>query len=94
MLSTFIFQFLLDRLEILVTEMVSSVPELVKMDCCGRLHLQDLQLRGHAMFSSAGLSMGTLSVEYAWLMEVLIGDIKGLLSFIHVSLILSLSSFV
>jgi len=54
------------------------------MDNLGRLRLQDLQLRGHAMFSSAGLPMGSISIEYAWLVEILIGDIQGLLSFIHV----------
>ena len=51
----------------------------------GYLRCDSLQLRGHAMFSGAGLPMGSILIEYAWLMEVLIGDVKGLLSVRQVS---------
>ena len=36
------------------------------------------------MFSNAGLPVGSISIEYAWLTEVLVGDVKGMLSIIQV----------
>ena len=65
--------------------MKETIPSGPSVNNDGRLKLQDLQLRGHAMFSSAGLPMGSPFIEYAWLMEILIGDIQGLLSFVQVS---------
>nr|CAB3258643.1 uncharacterized protein KIAA1109 [Phallusia mammillata] len=46
----------------------------------GHIQLDDLQLRGHAMFSGNGLPIGATLIEYAWLTEVLIGPIKGRVS--------------
>lgn len=46
----------------------------------GWLMLTDLQLRGHAMFSGAGMPTGAVTIEYGWLTEVLIGPVLGNLS--------------
>lgn len=43
----------------------------------GWLVLQDLQLRGHAMFSGRGLPLGAVTIEYGWLLEVLVGAISA-----------------
>ncbi len=42
----------------------------------GHLCLSSVQLRGHAMFSDFG-RMKTDTLEYAWLMEILLGNING-----------------
>lgn len=43
----------------------------------GHLALSGLQVRGHAMFSHEGLSLETETLEYAWLIEAVIGTISG-----------------
>ncbi len=43
----------------------------------GHLCLSGLQVRGHAMFSHDGLPLDSETLEYAWLIEVTIGDITG-----------------
>jgi len=44
--------------------------------CQGHLCLSSVQLRGHAMFSDEE-RLKTDSLEYAWLLEILLGDITG-----------------
>ncbi|KAK7097228.1 hypothetical protein V1264_004238 [Littorina saxatilis] len=46
----------------------------------GHLALSGLQVRGHAMFSHEGLSLESETLEYAWLIEAVIGTISGKLS--------------
>lgn len=46
----------------------------------GHLALSGLQVRGHAMFSHEGLSLDAETLEYAWLLEVTLGDITGRLT--------------
>ncbi|XP_076117611.1 bridge-like lipid transfer protein family member 1 isoform X3 [Mytilus galloprovincialis] len=46
----------------------------------GHLGLSGLQVRGHAMFSHEGLPMESETLEYAWLIEVVIGDLTGKLT--------------
>jgi len=46
----------------------------------GHLALSGLQVRGHAMFSHKDLPLDSETLEYAWLMEVTIGDITGRLT--------------
>ena len=43
----------------------------------GHLALSGLQVRGHAMFSHEGLSLETETLEYAWLIEAVIGTVSG-----------------
>ena len=81
-------QLILVDLNISVKERATSTPDLLKMSRNCRFQLTNLQLRGHAMFSNAGLPLGSVSVEYAWLTELLIGDIKGLLSVTQVRLVI------
>lgn len=46
----------------------------------GHLSLSGLQVRGHAMFSHEGLALESETLEYAWLVEAVIGDISGRLT--------------
>ena len=46
----------------------------------GHLGLSGLQLRGHAMFSDEGLPIDSITLEYAWLIEVQVGVISGKLT--------------
>ncbi|XP_050415172.1 bridge-like lipid transfer protein family member 1 [Patella vulgata] len=46
----------------------------------GYLALSGLQVRGHAMFSHEGLHLDTETLEYAWLVEVIIGEVTGKLT--------------
>jgi len=46
----------------------------------GHLALSGLQVRGHAMFSHKDLPLDSETLEYAWLLEVTIGDITGRLT--------------
>ena len=53
----------------------------------GHLALSGLQVRGHAMFSHRGLPLGTETLEYGWLVEVIVGDLTGRLTSSHVCII-------
>ena len=46
----------------------------------GHLALSGLQVRGHAMFSHKDLPLDSETLEYAWLLEVTIGDLTGRLT--------------
>lgn len=48
--------------------------------CMGHLALSSLQVRGHAMFSDVGRPLTSETLEYAWLVEVLAGDVTGRVS--------------
>ena len=48
----------------------------------GHLCLSSVQVRGHAMFSDED-RLKTDTLEYAWLLEILLGDVTGSLTFIH-----------
>jgi len=55
----------------------------------GHLALSGLQVRGHAMFSHKDLPLDSETLEYAWLLEVTIGDITGRLTAPQVDIIYS-----
>lgn len=42
--------------------------------------LSGLQVRGHAMFSHEGLPLESETLEYAWMVEAIIGDLTGKLT--------------
>ncbi|XP_064482137.1 bridge-like lipid transfer protein family member 1 [Ornithodoros turicata] len=46
----------------------------------GHMVLSSLQVRGHAMFSDLGRPLTSETLEYAWLVEVLAGDVTGRLT--------------
>ncbi|XP_013788681.2 uncharacterized protein KIAA1109-like [Limulus polyphemus] len=46
----------------------------------GHLAMAALQVRGHAMFSDVGRPLDSETLEYAWLVEVQVGDITGRLT--------------
>ncbi|XP_071088521.1 bridge-like lipid transfer protein family member 1 [Haliotis cracherodii] len=46
----------------------------------GHLALSGLQVRGHAMFSHVGLPLDCETLEYAWLVEAVIGEVTGRLT--------------
>ncbi|XP_076826116.1 bridge-like lipid transfer protein family member 1 isoform X2 [Clavelina lepadiformis] len=77
--------FLQTRLQLLLSELNICVNDVdndsTKDETQGCIRLTDLQFRGHAMFSGAGLPLSAATVEYAWLTEVLVGDIQGRLTF-------------
>ena len=50
----------------------------------GFLTLSSLQVRGHAMFSHEGLPLKAETLEYAWLIEVVVGDLVGRLTMAQV----------
>ena len=43
----------------------------------GHMRLSGLQIRGHAMFSHEGLPIDSETLEYAWLVEVTVGELTG-----------------
>ena len=51
----------------------------------GHLGLSGLQLRGHAMFSDEGLPIDSITLEYAWLIEIQVGVVSGRLTLPQVS---------
>ena len=59
----------------------------------GVLQLSGLVLRGHAMLSHEGLPPERETLEYAWQMEILLGDVSARLTTIQVKLHLTLSFF-
>ena len=59
----------------------------------GHLALSGLQVRGHAMFSHEGLSLETETLEYAWLIEAVIGTVSGKFTTPQVTHLLLLFSF-
>ncbi|XP_064637366.1 bridge-like lipid transfer protein family member 1 isoform X3 [Lineus longissimus] len=46
----------------------------------GHLALSGLQVRGHAMFSHEDVPLDKDTLEYGWLVEAIVGDIKGKLT--------------
>ncbi|XP_053399583.1 bridge-like lipid transfer protein family member 1 isoform X2 [Mercenaria mercenaria] len=46
----------------------------------GHLALSGLQVRGHAMFSHKDLPLESETLEYAWLVEAVVGDLSGRLT--------------
>ncbi|KAF8784884.1 Transmembrane protein KIAA1109 like protein [Argiope bruennichi] len=70
-------------LQLLLSPLIlSTVDTVARPDC--HAHLKDghvavssLQVRGHAMFSGVDRPLGSETLEYAWLIEVLVGDITG-----------------
>ncbi|ESO10151.1 hypothetical protein HELRODRAFT_72794, partial [Helobdella robusta] len=61
----------------------------------GYLTLSALQIRGHAMFSHKGLPIDSETLEYAWLIEVTMGDFVGRLTSSQLQIIVeSLQAFV
>ncbi|XP_059164299.1 bridge-like lipid transfer protein family member 1 [Physella acuta] len=46
----------------------------------GHLALSGLQVRGHAMFSLEGLPLDSETLEYGWLIEVIVGELTGKLT--------------
>ncbi|XP_014678865.1 PREDICTED: uncharacterized protein KIAA1109-like, partial [Priapulus caudatus] len=46
----------------------------------GHVAVSGMQVRGHAMFSAEGNSLDAETLEYAWLVEVQVGDITGRLT--------------
>lgn len=46
----------------------------------GQLMLNAFQLRGHAMFSNVDTPVDAPTVEYAWLMEFIVGELTGRLT--------------
>ena len=56
----------------------------------GHLTLDGLQFRGHGMFSNSGLPVDAPTVEYAWLVEVILGRIDGRL---HPTQLVKLAQF-
>jgi len=48
----------------------------------GHLCLSSVQVRGHAMFSDED-RLKTDTLEYAWLLEILLGDVTGSLTFVQ-----------
>ncbi|KAI0212656.1 hypothetical protein LSAT2_002397 [Lamellibrachia satsuma] len=43
----------------------------------GHMRLSGLQIRGHAMFSHEGLPIDSETLEYAWLVEITVGELTG-----------------
>jgi len=54
----------------------------------GHVALSGLQVRGHAMFSHEGLPLESETLEYAWLIEAVIGDVTGRLTSPQVCVVL------
>jgi hypothetical protein len=50
----------------------------------GQLSLNGMQFRGHGMFSDNGVVRTGTTVEYAWMMEILLGDIDTRLHPTHI----------
>lgn len=46
----------------------------------GHLALSGLQVRGHAMFSGEGMPLDHETLEYAWLVEAIVGNLTGRLT--------------
>nr|XP_039251251.1 transmembrane protein KIAA1109-like isoform X2 [Styela clava] len=83
-------QLLLSKLAITIEEnqTMNSFDDKMEMDGRkGWLTLMDLQLRGHAMFSGTGLPLGSVTIEYGWLTEVLVGPVTGKLSIPQIQLL-------
>ena len=72
------------KLQLFVDPVNLFVQDLVKRNydqnlCQGHLCLSSVQVRGHAMFSDEG-RLKTDTLEYAWLLEILLGDVTGSLT--------------
>ncbi|XP_019647160.1 PREDICTED: uncharacterized protein KIAA1109-like [Branchiostoma belcheri] len=50
----------------------------------GQLHLSGLQMRGHAMFSDKDRPLGSETLEYAWLVQLQLGEISGKITPPHI----------
>ncbi|CAH1268426.1 KIAA1109 [Branchiostoma lanceolatum] len=50
----------------------------------GQLHLSGLQMRGHAMFSDKDRPLGSDTLEYAWLVQLQLGEISGKITPPHI----------
>nr|XP_042899305.1 transmembrane protein KIAA1109 isoform X2 [Parasteatoda tepidariorum] len=74
------------KLQLLLSPLVlSTVDTAVRPDCHshlkdGHVVLSTLQVRGNAMFSGVDRPLESETLEYAWLVEVLIGDVTGRLT--------------
>ncbi|XP_035682681.1 transmembrane protein KIAA1109-like [Branchiostoma floridae] len=53
----------------------------------GQLHLSGLQMRGHAMFSDKDRPLGSDTLEYAWLVQLQLGEISGKITPPHIETI-------
>ena len=56
----------------------------------GHLALSGLQVRGHAMFSHRELPIDQETAEYAWIVEVIVGDLTGRLTSSHIQYIVEI----
>ena len=56
----------------------------------GHLALSGLQVRGHAMFSHRELPVDQETAEYAWIVEVIVGDLTGRLTSSHIQYIVEI----
>jgi len=65
---------------VLVARDISERPSSHSHLSSGHLALSGLQIRGHAMFSHEGLPLDSETLEYAWLLEVTVGDLTGRLT--------------
>ncbi|XP_041357043.1 transmembrane protein KIAA1109-like isoform X2 [Gigantopelta aegis] len=74
------------KLQLLLSPAVLLVKDTVVRDVDqdhlkeGHLALSGLQVRGHAMFSHEGLTLDSETLEYAWLVEAVIGEVTGKLT--------------
>ena len=69
-----ILQLYVDPLNIFIVDSLKRNYD--KNICQGHLCLSAVQVRGHAMFSDEG-RIKTDTLEYSWLLEILLGDITG-----------------
>uniref|UniRef100_T1KK05 Bridge-like lipid transfer protein family member 1 C-terminal domain-containing protein n=1 Tax=Tetranychus urticae TaxID=32264 RepID=T1KK05_TETUR len=74
------------KMQLLLSPLILDAPEYIMslgnrtLSNTGHLILDSLQFRGHAMFSGLDRPLDSETLEYAWLIEVHLGEIAGRLS--------------
>ncbi|TKC49630.1 hypothetical protein EI555_007878, partial [Monodon monoceros] len=70
-------QLVLSPLNVFVSDNYQQRPPVDEVLREGHINLSGLQLRAHAMFSAEGLTLGSDSLEYAWLIDVQAGSLTA-----------------
>ncbi|KAB0396757.1 hypothetical protein E2I00_015079, partial [Balaenoptera physalus] len=70
-------QLVLSPLNVFVSDNYQQRPPVDEVLREGHISLSGLQLRAHAMFSAEGLTLGSDSLEYAWLIDVQAGSLTA-----------------
>lgn len=74
------------KMQLLLSPLIMDAPEYTffqgkkVLTNTGHMKMDGLQFRGHAMFSDLDRPLDSETLEYAWLIEVHVGDITGKLS--------------